>query len=127
MPEQTERQTVEPRDLDDQQPAGLQRSAGVRQRPERVVIVLEEVPHRHQIEPVAANRLLVKQAVMELHALELTALCQIDEIDTGTLRPRDVANVGQECAGSTTNVEHPFAGADLDVAADDPKLGAIER
>ena len=63
---------------------------------------------------------------MELGVLQRRPLREIDEIDTGNVRPAFPAHSFQERAGAAANIEHRRSRARLRVTRDDSKLLAIE-
>ena len=73
--------------------------ARMRERPQRIVVVLEEVPHRDEVEARVTDLLLIEQPTVELSVLQRGTLRQIDKIDTGDMRPAFPAHAFRRCFG----------------------------
>ena len=80
-----ERAAVEPRDLDDQSAAGPQQVPRGAEAAKGVVVVLQEMPHRHDVEPGAPEVDVVEETVVELGSREERTRRQVLEIQTGRL------------------------------------------
>ena len=122
-----ERAAVEPRDLDDQivrRAAAAPRA--VREAAKRIVVVLEEVPHRHDVEPGAAEVDVVEEAVVELGSLQERARRQVLEIQAGRLNAVAVAQPLKEGAGSAADVEDRRHLCQRAVARDETVLVGVE-
>src|SRR5687767_11925999 len=106
LPKEPVRHAVQPGDFDDKASIGLERRTGVRQRPQRVVVVLEEVPHCDEVEAIATDRLVVEQTVMKLDSAELVAMRQIHEVNAAHGGTGPGVDVIEESTGSTADIQY---------------------
>src|SRR5262249_39544885 len=125
FPVEPERQTVESRDLDHQPPVRLEGAARCLERSGRGRVGLPEVPHRDQVEAIAPDFLLVEESAVELGAVKLWPVREVDEVDPG--RPDAVpgAEMREKGAGAAADVEYLAAGGQGNVPADDSILETV--
>ena len=90
--------------------------------------MLEEVPHRDQIEPAwFADILLVEQAAVKLHGPKCRAVCEVHEVDADPRRAVPLPQMRQERPGTTSDVEHGARPCRAQqVPAADPELLAVD-
>ena len=113
-------------DLDDQSAAGSQQAPRRAEAAKRVVVVLEEVPHRHHVEPGAPEVDVVEETVVELGSLEERARRQVLEIQTGRLNAVVVAQPLKKGTGSASDVEDRRHLCQRAVARHETVLGEVE-
>ena len=104
--EPAEGPAVEPGHFDHERATGPQHSSRRAQAAQRVVVVLEEVPHRDQIERPVRERRLVEETAVELDALERGARRQVLEVDAGDARAVLRAKPLEKRSRRAADVEH---------------------
>src|SRR4029079_13272956 len=110
---------IEPRYLDDQPALWLQHAPGGFQAAQRIVIVLEEVPHRDEIEPLVVEWRVVEQPAVKLDVTEGGGKCQILEVHPCDMRPVPGMQALKKRSDGASDIEYLTVAAELDIARDD--------
>ena len=72
----------------------------------RIVIVLEEVPHRDEVEAAGREVGVIEEAAVELDVLQRVGRREVLEVDAGRADPERRPQVIEECADRAADVQH---------------------
>src|SRR5262245_50178742 len=103
---ETEGQAVEARHFDDEPTIGLEKVTRRLERLDRIVVVLEKVPHRDESEALVAEVLLVKQTAAKVDSAQSRMRAQILEVHARESRAITRPHLLEERPDGTADVEH---------------------